>query len=52
MPQLSPHFWHQHFGKVAAAWALLFLLPFAATQGVALAADEALHTALMEYVPF
>jgi len=52
VPQLSPHFWHQHFGKVAAAWALLFLLPFAATQGVALAAGEVLHTALGEYLPF
>jgi Na+/H+ antiporter NhaD/arsenite permease-like protein len=52
VPQLSPHFWHKHFGKVAAAWALLFLLPFAATQGVALAAGEVLHTALGEYLPF
>ncbi len=37
---------------MAAAWALLFLLPFAATQGVALAAGEVLHTALGEYLPF
>ena len=52
VPQLSPHFWHKHFGKVAAAWALLFLLPFATTYGVALAAGEVLHTALGEYLPF
>ena len=52
VPQLSPHFWHRHFGKVAAAWAFLFLLPFAATYGVALAASEVLHTALGEYLPF
>ena len=52
VPQLSPHFWHKHFGKVTVAWALLFLLPFAATQGVALAAGEVLHTALGEYLPF
>lgn len=52
VPQLSPHFWHRHFGKVAAAWALLFLLPFAATFGVALAAGEVLHTVLLEYLPF
>ena len=52
VPQLSPHFWHRHFGKVAAAWALLFLLPFAATYGIALAAGEVLHTALLEYLPF
>ncbi len=29
MPLLAPHFWHHHFGKVAAAWALAFLVPFA-----------------------
>ena len=29
MPLLAPVFWHHHFGKVAAAWALAFLLPFA-----------------------
>ena len=52
VPQLSPHFWHQHFGKVAAAWALLFLGPFAATYGIVLAAGEVLHTALGEYLPF
>ncbi len=52
VPQLSPHFWHRHFGKVAAGWALLFLLPFAATYGVVLAAGEVLHTALGEYLPF
>ena len=52
VPQVSPHFWHQHFGKVAAGWALLFLGPFAATYGVALAAGEVLHTVLLEYLPF
>ena len=52
LPQLSPRFWHRHFGKVAAGWALLFLVPFAATQGAALAASEVLHVALGEYFPF
>ena len=52
VPQLSPHFWHKHFGKVAAGWALLFLGPFAATQGVAVATGEVLHTVLLEYLPF
>ena len=52
VPQLSPHFWHRHFGKVAAAWALLFLVPLAATRGLALAAREVLHAALLEYLPF
>ena len=52
VPQFLPHLWHRHFGKVAAAWALLFLLPFAAIYGVALAAGEVLHIALLEYLPF
>ena len=52
MPQISPHVWHQHFGKVTAAWALAFLLPFGAIYGVSLAASEMLHTALLEYLPF
>ncbi len=51
-PQLSPHFWHRHFGKIAAAWALLFLLPFAATYGLVFRASEVLHVALREYLPF
>ena len=25
MPLLAPCFWHHHYGKVAAAWALAFL---------------------------
>src|SRR5574337_106123 len=29
-PLLVPHVWHHHFGKIAAGWALAFLLPFAA----------------------
>lgn len=27
MPLLLPQFWHHHFGKVTAGWALAFLLP-------------------------
>ena len=34
MPLLAPHFWHQHFGKVTAGWALAFLLPFALVYGM------------------
>jgi Na+/H+ antiporter NhaD/arsenite permease-like protein len=52
LPQISPRFWHQHFGKIAALWALLFLVPFAAAHGVWLAFGEVLHIALLEYLPF
>ena len=24
----APEFWHHHYGKVSAGWALLFALPF------------------------
>lgn len=51
-PLLFPHFWHHHFGKVSAFWALSFLVPFAATFGAGLAAYEVLHTLALEYVPF
>ena len=52
VPQFAPRFWHRHFGKVAAAWALLFLGPFAAAHGIGLALGEVLHAALREYLPF
>lgn len=52
MPLLAPMFWHHHFGKVAAAWALAFLLPFAVTFGVGAAAVNFVHALLAEYVPF
>lgn len=52
MPLLAPHFWHHHFGKVAAAWALAFLLPFAAVFGAGAAASNFVHALVAEYIPF
>jgi Na+/H+ antiporter NhaD/arsenite permease-like protein len=52
MPLLVPKFWHHHFGKVAAAWALAFLLPFAAVHGAGTAGQALVHTLLAEYLPF
>ena len=51
-PLVAPAFWHHHFGKVSAFWAASFLVPFALVYGVELAIFEALHTGLLEYVPF
>lgn len=51
-PLIAPTFWHHHFGKVAAAWAILFLVPFAATFGAGLAFGVFVHAMLDEYVPF
>jgi Na+/H+ antiporter NhaD/arsenite permease-like protein len=52
MPLLTPFFWHHHFGKVAAAWALAFLVPFALTFGAAAASTSFVHALLAEYIPF
>jgi Na+/H+ antiporter NhaD/arsenite permease-like protein len=52
LPLVRPHFWHAHFGKVSAFWALAFVLPFAAIFGIELATYEVLLTALLEYLPF
>jgi len=51
-PLAGPHFWHHHFGKVAAGWALLFLLPFAVVFGPGAALAGLVHALLAEYVPF
>lgn len=52
LPLLAPGFWHHHYGKVAAAWALAFFLPFAVTYGAGLAAFSFMHALLEEYIPF
>lgn len=50
-PLFAPRFWHHHFGKVSAAWALLFAIPFLfAYRGVA--AHEILHIIFKDYFPF
>ena len=50
-PLFLPHFWHHHYPKVAAAWGLLFAVPFLlAYRGQALHAI--LVTTLHEYLPF
>ena len=52
MPLLLPTFWHHHFGKVAAAWSLAFLLPFAALFGAGTAGASFVHALMAEYIPF
>jgi len=52
MPLLAPAFWHHHFGKVSAAWALAFLVPFAIVAGPGLAGTSVVHALLAEYIPF
>lgn len=51
-PIVAPAFWHHHFGKIAAAWAALFIVPFGATFGMGTAWRTLLHALMEEYVPF
>lgn len=52
LPLLASHFWHHHFGKVAAFWALAFFVPFVATHASGIVASEMTHAILLDYVPF
>ncbi len=50
-PLIFPKFWHHHFGKVSAFWALVFAIPFLLVfKGVAF--HEILHIYLIDYIPF
>jgi Na+/H+ antiporter NhaD/arsenite permease-like protein len=51
-PLLAPQFWHHHFGKLSAAWALAFLLPCAAFFGTHAALAGAAHAFVAEFIPF
>jgi Na+/H+ antiporter NhaD/arsenite permease-like protein len=50
-PLLTPQFWHHHFPKVSAFWALVFAVPFLFFyQGAAL--YQIAHIYIVDYVPF
>jgi Na+/H+ antiporter NhaD/arsenite permease-like protein len=51
-PLVAPRMWHHHFGKIAAGWALAFLVPFALLFGPGTAAAGLVHALLAEYIPF
>jgi Na+/H+ antiporter NhaD/arsenite permease-like protein len=52
----SPRCWRRdsgdHYGKCAAIWVLLLLVPFAATFGAGETLHNVAHAILLEYVPF
>ena len=52
MPLAAPRVWHRHYGKIAAAWALAFLGPFAGVFGAGAALSQLAHVAVGEYLPF
>ncbi len=51
-PLLAPTVWHHHFGKIAAAWALAFVVPCAWFFGAGETGHRLAHAALLEYLPF
>ncbi|WP_018421303.1 MULTISPECIES: sodium:proton antiporter [Paraburkholderia] len=52
VPLIAPALWHHHFGKIAAAWALAFIVPFAVSFGASAAFGALAHAMLDEYIPF
>ncbi len=52
LPLVRPHVWERHFPLVTAAWALLFVLPFALVVGPGEAARALAGTVAHEYLPF
>lgn len=50
-PLLAPKFWHHHFGKVSAFWAIVTVIQLLiGYKGIAL--SEILHVVIGDYVPF
>jgi len=50
-PLILQEFWHRHYGKIIAAWAIIFAIPFAIVyRGEAV--HEILHIYLIDYIPF
>ena len=52
VPIVSAHFWHAHYGKIAASLALCLLLPFAWRFGLTRTVHDLAHALLQEYLPF
>lgn len=51
-PLFAPKIWHHSFGKITAAWTLLFLIPFAAVYGMGETVHTVAHALIAEYIPF
>ncbi len=50
-PLLAPHFWHHHYPKVSAFWALVMAVPFVFFyKGVAI--HDIAHIYIIDYIPF
>ena len=52
LPQLAPHFWDHHIGKLVGAWSLGVIVPLWIIYGPGTTSDALLHVLLAEYLPF
>ncbi|MFQ6615659.1 MAG: sodium:proton antiporter [Fidelibacterota bacterium] len=52
LPLLAPRFWHRHYGKVAAFWAAVLIVPMSLKYGLDVVVFELVDVGLLEYVPF
>ena len=52
VPLVAPQFWHAHFGKVALAWTVALLVPFALQHGSGETVHHLAHALVREYFPF
>jgi Na+/H+ antiporter NhaD/arsenite permease-like protein len=51
-PLFFPHFWEHHYGKIAAGWSVLVVVPLLLSFGFGTAIGAVLHTMLLEYMSF
>src|SRR6516225_851265 len=51
-PLLFSTIWHRHYGKIAAGWAVLTIVPIALAYGVPVALAAVIHAILAEYLSF
>ena len=51
-PLLFAHVWEHHYGKIAAAWAALVVVPLAVSFGAGVSLEAVLHALLTEYLSF
>ena len=51
-PLINEHFWHNHFGKISAFWAIIFSFPFIFKAGFSASFYYFSHAIFLEYIPF
>ncbi len=51
-PLIVPHFWHNHFGKVAVFWGLCCVVPLYLSYEASVATGAVAHAIIGDYIPF